>query len=227
MEKQEADLVRDYEKLEFVCKIKDLEILQEKKIVEKFRTENEELKKVQGEKTQQVNRLKSEVDELKTEKEKLKLENTEARKTENETKKEIKEKTENRDERKRKSLLMAGFFAQMNNRVKEAINIFSEALTMETDNEETALLHVLRAEANAATEKPPNMDIVLDYSKAIEKGIEGWKAFMLRGRLLVKLGIFHVALRDFETVKIKKSENFLKIIEDTKALQKQWEDKGH
>ncbi|XP_068247820.1 dnaJ homolog subfamily C member 7 homolog [Palaemon carinicauda] len=123
---------------------------------------------------------------------------------------------------------MSGLFAHMNNRVKEAINIFSEALTMETDNEEeTALLHVLRAEANAATEKPPNMDIVLDCSKAIEKGMEGWKAFMLRGRHLVKLGIFDVALKDFETVKIKKSENFLKIIKDTKALQKQWEDKGH
>ncbi|XP_068241127.1 dnaJ homolog subfamily C member 7-like [Palaemon carinicauda] len=116
----------------------------------------------------------------------------------------------------------------MSNTPKEALNIFTEALTMKTDNEEeTALLHFLRAEANAATETPHDMDIVLDCSKAIEKGLKGWKAFMLRGRHLVKLGIFDAALKDFETVKLKKSENFLKIIDDTKALQKQWEDKGH
>ncbi|XP_068243736.1 dnaJ homolog subfamily C member 7 homolog [Palaemon carinicauda] len=99
---------------------------------------------------------------------------------------------------------------------------------MKTDSEEeTALLLVLRAEANGATEEPPNMEIVLDCSKAIEKGLEGWKVYMLRGKHLVKLGIFDAALKDFETVKVKKSEAFLKIIEDTKALQKEWEDKRH
>ncbi|XP_068201607.1 golgin subfamily A member 6-like protein 26 [Palaemon carinicauda] len=214
-DEQKADLLRDYEKLEFVCKIKDLEILQEKKIVEEFKTENEELKRAQSKKTEQLNKLKSEVNELKIEKEKLKA------------KPEI-PNTENKDEHERRRLLMAALFAQMSNTPKEALNIFTEALTMKTDNEEeTALLHFLRAEANAATETPHDMDIVLDCSKAIEKGLKGWKAFMLRGRHLVKLGIFDAALKDFETVKLKKSENFLKIIDDTKALQKQWEDKGH
>ncbi|XP_068250653.1 dnaJ homolog subfamily C member 7 homolog [Palaemon carinicauda] len=168
-DEQKADLLRDYEKLEFVCKIKDLEILQEKKIVEEFKTENEELKRAQSKKTEQLNKLKSEVNELTTEKEKLKA------------KPEI-PNTKNKDEHERRRLLMAGLFAQM---------------------------------------------IVLDCSKAVEKGLKGWKAFMLRGRHLVKLGIFDAALKDFETVKLKKSENFLKIIDDTKALQKQWEDKGH
>ncbi|XP_068241128.1 uncharacterized protein PF3D7_1120000-like [Palaemon carinicauda] len=72
-DEQKADLLRDYEKLEFVCKIKDLEILQAKKIVEEFKTENEELKRVQSKKTEQLNKLKSEVNELKIEKEKQKF----------------------------------------------------------------------------------------------------------------------------------------------------------
>ncbi|XP_068237216.1 dnaJ homolog subfamily C member 3-like [Palaemon carinicauda] len=214
-EKFEANLVQNYEKLEFVCKIKDLEIMEQKIIAEKFESENKEIKKAQSENTEQLNKLKSELSELKAEK-KLEAEKAEER------------KTENKDEPNRKSLLMVGLSAQMNNRPKEAVDIFTQALAVETDNdEETALLHVLRAEANAATEKPPNMDIVLDCSMAIEKGCEGWKAYMLRGRYLVKLGIFDAALKDFETVKLKKNEKFSKIIEDTKALQKEWEDKGH
>ncbi|XP_068210535.1 dnaJ homolog subfamily C member 7-like [Palaemon carinicauda] len=71
------------------------------------------------------------------------------------------------------------------------------------------------------------MDIVLDCCKAIEKGVEGWKAYLLRGRCLLKLCLYDAALKDFETVKIKKSETNFKIIEDTQALQKQWEEKGH
>ncbi|XP_068235909.1 synaptonemal complex protein 1-like [Palaemon carinicauda] len=165
-EKLKADTVHDYENLEFVCKIKDLQIEQERKYVEEFKTENEKLKRAQTKKTEQLNKLKSEVDELKMEKEKLKAEKAEIH------------NTENKDEHER--LLMAGFFAQMSNKPKEAIDIFTEALTLKTDNEEeTALLHFLRAEANAATETPRNMDIVLDCSKAIEKGLEGWKTFML------------------------------------------------
>ncbi|XP_068227929.1 dnaJ homolog subfamily C member 3-like [Palaemon carinicauda] len=213
-EKLEAKLVQDYEKLEFVCKIKDLEIMEQKMIAEKFESENKEIKKVQSENTEQLNKLKSELCELKAEK-KLKAEKEEVR------------KTENKDEHKRKSLLMAGLSAQMNNRPKEAVDIFTQALTVETDDEGTALLRVLRAEANAATEKPPNMDIVLDCSMAIEKGCEGWKAYIIRGRYLVKLGIFDAALKNFETVKVKKNEKFSKIVEDTKALQKEWEDKGY
>ncbi|XP_068223536.1 calponin homology domain-containing protein DDB_G0272472-like [Palaemon carinicauda] len=195
-EKLEANLVQDYEKLEFVCKIKDLEIMEQKMIAEKFESEIKEIKKAQSENTEQLNKLKSELCELKAEK-KLEAEKEEER------------KTVNKDEHKRKSLLMAGLSAQMNNRPKEAVDIFTQALAVETDNDEgTALLHVLRTEANAATEKPPNMDIVLDCSMAIEKGCEGWKAYMLRGRYLVKLGIFDAALKDFETVKVKKNEKF-------------------
>ncbi|XP_068234065.1 uncharacterized protein [Palaemon carinicauda] len=143
-------------------------------IVEKFETENKEMKKVHTKNMEQLNKLKSVVCELKAEKEKLVAEKAEVH------------KAENKDEHKRKSLLMAGLFAQMNNSPKYAVDIFTEALSL-----------------------------------------EGWKAYMLRGRHLVKLGIFEAALKDFETVKVKKSEKFLKIIEDTKALQKEWEEKGH
>ncbi|XP_068241090.1 uncharacterized protein PF3D7_1120000-like [Palaemon carinicauda] len=47
-EKIEANLVQDYEKLEFVCKIKDLEIMEQKMIAEKFESENKEIKKAQN-----------------------------------------------------------------------------------------------------------------------------------------------------------------------------------
>ncbi|XP_068234347.1 dnaJ homolog subfamily C member 3-like [Palaemon carinicauda] len=216
IEKLRADRPQDYEKLEFLCKIKDLEIMERNMIAEKFETEKEEMKKAHINNMEQLDKLKSVVCELKAENERLVAEKAEVH------------RAENNDEHRRKSLLMAGLFTQMNNRYKEAVEIFTEALSMETHyEEETALLHVLRAEANSATEKPPHMDIVLDCSMAIEKGLEGWKAYMLRGRHLVKLGIFDAALKDFETVKVKKSEKFLKIIEDTKALQKEWEEKGH
>ncbi|XP_068243657.1 dnaJ homolog subfamily C member 7 homolog [Palaemon carinicauda] len=209
-------MTQDYEKLEFACKIKDLEIMERNMNPEKFETENKEIKKVHIKNMDQLNKLKSVVCELKAEKEKLVAEKEEVH------------KAENKDEHMRKSLLMAGLFALMNNRPKEAVDIFTEALSMEAHYEkETALLHVLRAEVNLATEKSPHMDIVLDCSMAIEKGLEGWKPYMLRGRHFVKLGIFDAALNDFETVKIKKSDKCLKIIKDTKALQKEWEEKGH
>ncbi|XP_068242207.1 dnaJ homolog subfamily C member 3-like [Palaemon carinicauda] len=215
-EKIKADMAQDYEKLDFFCKIKDLEIMERNMIAEKFETENEEIKKVHIKNMEQLNKLKSAVCEQKAEREKLVAEKAEVH------------KADSKDEHKRKSLLMAGLFAHMNNWPKEAVDIFTEALSMEAHYEkETALLHVLRTEANSATEKPPHMDIVLDCSMAIEKGLEGWKAYMLRGGHLVKLGIFDAALKDFETVKIKKSDKFLKIIEGTKALQKEWEEKGH
>ncbi|XP_068234133.1 paramyosin-like [Palaemon carinicauda] len=215
-EKLKADRTQEYEKLEFMCKIKDLEVMERNMIAEKFETEKEEMKKAHINNMEQLNELKSVVCELKAENERLVAEKAEVH------------RAENNDEHRRKSLVMAGLFAQMNNRYKEAVEIFTEALSMETHyEEETALLHVLRAEANSATEKPPHMDIVLDCSMAIEKGLEGWKAYMIRGRHLVKLGIFDAALKDFETVKVKKSEKFLKILEDTKALQKEWEEKGH
>ncbi|XP_068201697.1 dnaJ homolog subfamily C member 7 homolog [Palaemon carinicauda] len=185
-------------------------------MIAKFETENKEMKMAQSKNTEQLHKLKSVVCELNAEKEKLVAEKAEVH------------KAGNKDEHKRKNLLMAALYAQMNNRHKEAVDIFTEALSMETHyEEETALLHVLRAEANSATEKPPNMDIVLDCSMAIEKGLEGWKAYMLRGRHLVKLGIFDAAMKDFETVKMKKSEKLLKIREATKVLQKEWEEKGH
>ncbi|XP_068243730.1 uncharacterized protein PF3D7_1120000-like [Palaemon carinicauda] len=182
-EKIKADMGQDYEKLEFACKIKDLAIMERNMIAEKLETENKEIKKAHIKNIEQLNKLKIVVSELKAEKEKLVAEKAEVH------------RAENKDEHKRKSLLMAGLFAMMNNRHKEAVDIFTEALSMETHyGKETALLHGLRAEANSATEKPPHMDIVLDCSMAIEKGLEGWKAYMLRGRHLVKLGIFDAAL---------------------------------
>ncbi|XP_068235795.1 dnaJ homolog subfamily C member 7-like [Palaemon carinicauda] len=202
---------------------------------------------MQDEKTQLLNQLKNEMEELKAVKEKEIIEKTsDYQKLENEINKndlQLKEqekllktlKAENeeikvtsKNENKRGNLFKEGLFAQMNNKFKEAVDIFTAALAIETEkDEETALLYVLRAEVNSATDNPPHMDIVLDCCKAIEKGVEGWKAYMLRGKHLLKLGLFDTALKDFETVKVKKSETNFKIIEDTQALKKQWEEKGH
>ncbi|XP_068222570.1 uncharacterized protein [Palaemon carinicauda] len=70
-EKLKADWTQDYEKLEFLCKIKDLEIMERNMIAEKFETENEEIKKAHIKNMEQLNKLKSVVFELKAEKEKL------------------------------------------------------------------------------------------------------------------------------------------------------------
>ncbi|XP_068234138.1 uncharacterized protein [Palaemon carinicauda] len=115
-EKLKADRAQDYEKLEFLCKIKDLEIMERNMIAEKFETEKEEMKKAHIDNMEQLNKLKSVVCELKTENERLVAEKDEV------------QRAENNDEHRRKSLLMAGLFAQMNNRYKEAVEIFHRSL---------------------------------------------------------------------------------------------------
>ncbi|XP_068250836.1 dnaJ homolog subfamily C member 3-like [Palaemon carinicauda] len=146
-----------------------------------------------------------------------------------EMQKERKNETGNIEEDKREKLLKEGLSAHENKKFDEAMAIFTEALAIDTDREEqTALLHILRAEANAASESPQHMDIVLDCCQALEKGLQGCRATVLRGKHLLKLGLFDVALNDFETVrKLKGSKECLKFIEDTTALKKKWESQSH
>ncbi|XP_068228109.1 dnaJ homolog subfamily C member 3-like [Palaemon carinicauda] len=147
----------------------------------------------------------------------------------NELKKECKKETENKAEDKRGKLLKEGLSAHKNKRFDEAITIFTDALGIDSDNkEQTALLHILRAEANASSGNPQDMDIVLDCCQAVDKGLQGCRAYMLRGKHLLKLGLFDAALKDFEASrKVEGSRECLKFIEDTKALKQKWESQSH
>ncbi|XP_068222593.1 dnaJ homolog subfamily C member 3-like [Palaemon carinicauda] len=147
----------------------------------------------------------------------------------NECKKECKKETENKKDDQRGKLLKDGLLAHKNKRFDEAMTIFTDALAIDSDNkEQTALLHILRAEANAASGNPQDMDIVLDCCQAVDKGLQGCRAYMLRGKHLLKLGLFDTAMNDFETTrKVASSKECLKFIEDTKALKKKWESQSH
>ncbi|XP_068201674.1 golgin subfamily A member 6-like protein 26 [Palaemon carinicauda] len=146
-----------------------------------------------------------------------------------ELKKECKKETENKEEDKRGKLLQDGLSAHENKRFDEAMAIFTDALAIDSDNkEQTALLHILRAEANASSRNPQDIDIVLDCCQAVDKGLQGCRAYMLRGKHLLKLGLFDAAMNDFEASrKVEGSRECLKFIEDTKALKKKWESQSH
>ncbi|XP_068222596.1 uncharacterized protein PF3D7_1120000-like [Palaemon carinicauda] len=143
--------------------------------------------------------------------------------------KECKKETENKKDDQRGKLLKDGLLAHKNKRFDEAMTHFTDALAIDSDNkEQTALLHILRAEANAASRNPQDMDIVLDCCQAVDKGLQGCRAYMLRGKHLLKLGLFDAAMNDFETTrKVASSKECLKFIEDTKALKKKWESQSH
>ncbi|XP_068217846.1 dnaJ homolog subfamily C member 3-like [Palaemon carinicauda] len=103
-------------------------------------------------------------------------------------------------------------------KIKEQENIQD---VLKTEN---ALLHLLRAEANASSRNPLDTDIILDCCQAIVKGLQGCRAYMLRGKHLLKLGLFDAAMNDFEAARMaKEAEECLKFIEDAKVLKKKWE----
>ncbi|XP_068200613.1 chromosome partition protein Smc-like [Palaemon carinicauda] len=111
-----------------------------------------------------------------------------------------------------------------NDCVQKDLKIKEQENIQEILKTENALLHLLRAEANADSGNPLDTDIILDCCQAIEKGLQGCRAYMLRGKHLLKLGLFDAAMNDFETaITVKESEECLKSIEDAKALMKKWE----
>ncbi|XP_068228088.1 dnaJ homolog subfamily C member 3-like [Palaemon carinicauda] len=93
---------------------------------------------------------------------------------------------------------------------------------------ENAPLHLLRAEVNAASGNPLDTDIILDCCQAIEKGLQGCRAYMLRGKHLLKHSLFDAAMNDFEAARtVQESEECLKFINNAKALKKKWESQSH
>ncbi|XP_068232232.1 golgin subfamily A member 6-like protein 22 [Palaemon carinicauda] len=243
-EKEEQEklkaMVSDYQNL--LQDTKDLEMKKQATLLETLKTENEETLEKKEQLRNEVNKLKAE----KQAKEKMKAEKTSDHQEkekesvkkdfqenkqpkDGEMKRESKMETGNKEEAKRERLLMDGLLAHENKRFDEAMAIFIEALAIDTDKEkQTALLRILRAEANAASGNPLDMNIVLNYCQAIEKGLQGCRVYMLRGKHFLKLGLFDSALNDFEAARmVKESEECLKFIEDAKALKKKWESQSH
>ncbi|XP_068213218.1 dnaJ homolog subfamily C member 7-like [Palaemon carinicauda] len=115
-----------------------------------------------------------------------------------------------------------------NDCVQKDLQIKDQEKLLEILKTENALLHLLRAEANADSRNPVDTDIILDCCQAIEKGLQGCRAYMLRGKHLLKLDLFDAAMNDFEAVRtVKGSEECLNFIEDAKALKKKWENQSH
>ncbi|XP_068228131.1 dnaJ homolog subfamily C member 3-like [Palaemon carinicauda] len=115
-----------------------------------------------------------------------------------------------------------------NDCVQKDLQIKDQEKLLEILKTENALLHLLRAEANAASGNPVDTDIILNCCQAIEKGLQGCMAHMLRGKHLLKLGLFDDAMKDFEAVRtVKGSEECLNSIEDAKALKKKRESQSH
>ncbi|XP_068218552.1 trichohyalin-like [Palaemon carinicauda] len=240
-EKLKGKMETDYQNLLNECAKKDLEMKKQAMLLEVLKNENEATQ-------EQKERLREEVSKLKAEnqaKEEMKAERNSDQEKENESvkknvqkkeqpkngemKRESKKETGNKHEDKRTKLLKDGLLAHENKRFDEAMALFTEALAIDTDkDEQTALLHILRAEANAASGNPQDMDIILDCCQAIEKGLQGCRSYMLRGKHLLKLGLFDAAQNDFEAArKVSGSKECLKFIEEAKALKKKWESQSH
>ncbi|XP_068222589.1 early endosome antigen 1-like [Palaemon carinicauda] len=223
-EKLNAKMASDYQNLLKECAKIDLEMKKQERLLEILKTENEA---TQAQKEQ----LRNEINKLKAEKQEKEFVKTDFKGNEQQKNKEIKneckKETENKKDDQRGKL--DGLLAHKNKRFDEAMTIFTDALAIDSDNkEQTALLHILRAEANAASGNPQDMDIVLDCCQAVDKGLQGCRAYMLRGKHLLKLGLFDAAMNDFETTrKVASSKECLKFIEDTKALKKKWESQSH
>ncbi|XP_068236919.1 dnaJ homolog subfamily C member 3-like [Palaemon carinicauda] len=250
-EKLNAKMASDYQNLLKECAKKDLEMKKQERLLEILKTENEATQAQKEQLRNEVNKLKAQKqakENMKAEKqakENMKAEKTSDQEKEKESvkrdfkgneqqkneeiKNECKKETENKKEEQRGKLLKDGLLAHENKRLDEAMTIFTDALAIDSDNkEQTALLRILRAEANAASGNPQDMDIVLDCCQAVDKGLQGCRAYMLRGKHLLKLGLFDAAMNDFETSrKVGSSKECLKFIEDTKALKKKWESQSH
>ncbi|XP_068220012.1 dnaJ homolog subfamily C member 3-like [Palaemon carinicauda] len=243
-------MASDYQNLLKECAKKD-EMKKQERLLEILKTENEATRAQKEQLRNEVNKLKAEKqakENMKAEKqakENMKAEKTSDQEKEKESvkgdfkgneqqkneeiKNEFEKETENKKEDLRGKLLKDGLLAHKNKMFDEAMAIFTDALAIDSDNkEQTALLYILRAEENAASGNPQDMDIVLDCCQAVDKGLQGCRAYMLRGKHLLKLGLFDAAMNDFETSrKVGGSTECLKFIEDTKALKKKWESQSH
>ncbi|XP_068213312.1 dnaJ homolog subfamily C member 7 homolog [Palaemon carinicauda] len=196
------------EKLQNNCFQKDLQMKEKEKKHEILSREMEEIKKIHNEKIEKLQNNCFQNDLQMKEKEKKQ----EILKTEIEEMEEFKKIHNKKIEELE------------NDCVQKDLQIKDQDKLLEILKTGNALLHLLPAEANAASENPFDMNIILNSCQAIEKGLQGCRAYMLRGKHFLKLGLFDDAMKDFEAARmVKESEECLKFIEDAKVLKKKWE----
>ncbi|XP_064104767.1 dnaJ homolog subfamily C member 7 homolog [Macrobrachium nipponense] len=125
-------------------------------------------------------------------------------------------------------LICEGVRAFLSDSISDAINIFEEALTMDVTQEEEALLIFLNAKAKSASDGPDHLGIVVDVTKAMEKGLHGSRLLGLRGRHLLSFGLFAPAVDDFESAyALVESEGNLENVEEARRAAKKWEEQSH
>ncbi|XP_066956159.1 uncharacterized protein [Macrobrachium rosenbergii] len=125
-------------------------------------------------------------------------------------------------------LICEGVRAYMSDRINDAMNIFAEALTTDVTQEEEALLIFLNAMAKSASDGPDHLEIVMDVTQAMEKGLRGSRLFRLRGRHLLSFELFTPAVDDFGSAyALAESEENLKNLKEARRAVKKWEEQSH
>ncbi|XP_068245482.1 dnaJ homolog subfamily C member 7 homolog [Palaemon carinicauda] len=199
-----------------------------KNLLEILKADNE----VQKQKTDQLNQLKSKINELKRERQEQERVKEQLRneinklKAEKQVEEKMKaEKTSDHQERENES---AKNDIQENEQPRNEDT--KKESKKETENkEEDRQKNVLKAEANAASGNTLDMDIILDCCQEIEKyRQECSRAYVLRGKHLLKLRLFDAARNDFETARtVEGFEECSKLIEDAKVQRKKWVNQNH
>ncbi|XP_068250137.1 dnaJ homolog subfamily C member 7-like [Palaemon carinicauda] len=211
-EKLNAQKEIEYQKLKIDCAEKDLQMKEEEKKHAILKMGMEEMKKVNKILNKKIEKLEN-VCVQKDLQMKIKENLLEILKADNEVQK---QKTDQQNQLKK------------NERSKNEDT--KKESKKETENkEENKQKNVLKAEANAASGNPLDMDIILNCCQEFEKcRQECSRAYVLRGKHLLKLGLFDAARKDFETARtVEGFEECSKFIEDAKAQRKKWVDQTH
>ncbi|XP_068246694.1 dnaJ homolog subfamily C member 7 homolog [Palaemon carinicauda] len=229
MKKINKILYEKIEKLENVCVQKDLQMKIKENLLEILKADNE----VQKKKTGQLNQLKSKINELERERQEQErlieqlTNEINKLKAEKQVEEKMKaEKTSDHQEREKES---AKNDIQENEQPKNEDT--KKESKKETENKEED------KQKNVASANPLDMDIILDCCQEIEKGLQGYsRAYVVRGKRLLKLGLFDAARKDFETARMVEGleecskegfEECSKLIEDAKAQRKKWVNQTH
>ncbi|XP_064078476.1 calponin homology domain-containing protein DDB_G0272472-like [Macrobrachium nipponense] len=140
------------------------------------------------------------------------------------------EMKEQREDKEQMTFIGKGLFAYMNDLNDAAFSVFSEALANGSfTNEESALLHILRAKALAACGQPSDdLAIIADCCMAIKKGLSGWEVHQLCGEHLLKQELFGAAVEDLKIAdRLKRSAETLRALNEAKEKQMKWETQSH
>ncbi|XP_064121562.1 dnaJ homolog subfamily C member 7 homolog [Macrobrachium nipponense] len=185
--------------------------------------EHERMRKECAEKDERINEQNMLLRTLKAEKDQMSKDLEEMRRICSEMK-------EQREDKGQMAFIGKGLFAYMNDWNDAAFNVFSEALANGSfTNEESALLHILRAKALAACGRPSDdLAVIADCCMAIDKGLGGWEVHQLRGKHLLQQELFGAAIGDLEIVnRFKRSAETLQALHEAKNKLMIWETQSH